>query len=164
MTAMGATTRSLMADIPAWFHHSTSRLPMPVFRFEVEDKQVTILLFALPSPVCIELPAGVGVDLAFEALGGRRLHLTPQPRAIKVFMHGVPYRTHEQPLRTEDLLRGYIATNFDFWGEGPLKVETPQYGRALPPLSDLCDHDLDGDADMTPMSYPSRYREAPSLN
>ena len=69
-------------------------------------------------------------------------------------MHGVPYRTHEQPLRTEDLLRGYIATNFDFWGDGPLKVETPQYGRALPPLSDLCDHDLDGDADMTPTSSP----------
>ena len=161
---MHVVKKNLRADIPDWLHQKTARKLFRIFSIGVDDKKVIIFLSAPPRPVYVELPENVGIDLTFGALLGRRLTVPPQPGPFKVFVHGVPYRTHVQPLRTEDLLRGCIATNFDFWGDGPLKVETPQYGRVLPPLSDLCDYDLDGDADMTPMSYPSRYREAPSLN
>ena len=151
---MHVVEKTLRAEIPDWLHQKTAKKPFPILSIGVDEKKVIILLSTPPRPVYVELPENVGIDLTFGALLGRRLHVPPQPGTFKVFMHGVPYRTHVQPLRTEDLLRGYIATNFDFWGEGGVKVETPQHGRVLPPLSDLCDHDLDGDADMTPMSSP----------
>ena len=161
---MNVVEKTLRAEIPDWLHQKTSKKPFPILSIGVDDKKVIILLSAPPRPVYIELPENVGIDLTFGALLGRRLYVPPQPVTFKVFMHGVPYlyntptghdgSTHVQPLRPEDLLRGYIATNFDFWGESGIKVETPQHGRVLHPLSDLCDHDLDGDADMTPMSSP----------
>ena len=172
---MHVVEKTLRAEIPDWLHQKTSKKPFPIFSIGVDDKEVIILLSAPPRAVYVELQENVGIDLTFGALLGRRLHVPPQPVTFKVFMHGVPY-LYNTPTGHDGST--HVESNFDFWGASGIKVETPQHGpllggpgwrrtpngRVLPPLSDLCDHDLDGDADMTPMSYPSRYREAPSLN
>ena len=97
----------------------------------MDDKKVIRLLSAPPRPVYIELPENVGVDLTFGALLGRRLQVPPQPVALHVFMHGVPY-IYNTP--TGDDGCPHVESNFDFWGAGGFMVETLQHGP--PPRTD----------------------------
>ena len=78
-----------------------------------------------PCPIYFDRPEGVGVDLIFGPLEHRRLHVPPQPHAMKVFMRGVPF-VFATFLEIDN--GEYVTTNLDIWGVGGALVETPQFG------------------------------------